>query len=494
MIRVGNTFASGIVALSLIMLAVPSHAAGQTTGASADETGASADETESSADVTESSADVTGSSADKEETPDTRELHQGLLPLRDYGGDFTTRSNLSGDWGGLRTDLAEKGFLFRGWLTPLLQGVVAGGADRGPELGASGDLWAAIDFDRMGLIPGGLLVSRVESDIGNSTLTTAGTIMAPSYNSVIPVAGQPDDDTLSLTNLYYTQFFGKKFGAWVGRTDTHHNANLGEFAGLNPQVGNTQFMNLALTAIPVMPMTQPYVTSLGGGVFARPIRDLSLAAMVMDSRESSQRVGLDDFGKDWNAFASVQYQHRLGDLPGGQMVGFSYSWDGDYTTLDEGQLPNLIRGTPLSTEDTTWAAIYSGWQYIQVFEGDTSKYVNTGDGLADHRGWGVFLIAGLADEKTNPVQWSLSGGIGGRGILPGRPNDQFGIGYYYIDLVTGPVADIIGLEDSEQGLEIYYEAEVVPWFHITPDLQVIEPGLRANDTAVILGLRGNLNF
>ena len=75
--------------------------------------------------------------------------------------------------------------------------------------------------------------------------------------------------------------------------------------------------------------------------------------MVMDSRESSQRLGLDDFGKDWNAFASAQYQHRLGGLPGGQMVGVSYSWNGDYTTLDEGQLPNLLRGAPLQSEEET---------------------------------------------------------------------------------------------------------------------------------------------
>ena len=452
-----HMFVRRIVTLSVIVLAAPSFALGQSTGAE----------------------------AGKEETHSTKELHQGIIPLKDYGGDLATRSNLLGDWGGQRSELAKKGIVFRGWLTPLLQDVADGGADTGSEFGASVDLWGAVDFDRMGVIPGGLLVARVESDVGNSTLTTAGTIMAPSYNSALPVANQPDDDTLSITNLYYTQFFGEKFGIWVGRTDTHHNANMGEFTGLNPQVGNTQFMNLALTTVPVMPLTQPYVTSLGGGVFARPTRNLSLAAMVMDSRESSQDVGLDDFGKDWNAFASVQYQHRLGGLPGGQMVGVSYSWDGAYTNLDEG---------PLESEDETWAAIYSGWQYIQVFEGDTSKYVNTGDGRADHRGWGVFLIAGLADEDTNLVQWSLAGGIGGRGILPGRPNDQFGIGYYYMDLTSSPVADLIGLEDSEQGIEIYYEAEVFPWFHITPDLQVIDPGFSANDTAVIFGLRGNVSF
>ena len=433
-------------------------------------------------------------SGEKSQQYSTKELHSGILPPLDYGGDLSSRGFLLGDWGGLRTDLAQKGIRFRGWLTPNLQSVTSGGSDDDTAFGASGDFWSAVDFHKMGIIPGGLLVMRVEFDVGESVVKNAGTIMAPSYNAILPISGQLDRDTASLTSFYYTQFFGEQFGVWFGRSDTHHNANLGEFAGLNPQVGNTQFQNFALTAIPVMPISQPYVSSLGAGVFARPTKNLSLAAMVMDSRESSRRSGFDDFGKDWNSFFAVNLQHRLGDLPGGQLLGYSYSWNGDYTRLTSSQLINLVTGMPLQSESETWAVIYSAWQYIQVFEGDTSKPINLNDGRADHRGWGVFLMAGLADEDTNPVQWSLAGGIGGRGLLPSRPNDSFGVGYFFIDLKSGVVANLIGLESSEQGVEIYYEAEIIPWFHVTPDLQIVDPGLSANDTAVILGLRGNFIF
>ena len=424
----------------------------------------------------------------------TKELHGGILPPADFTGDLSSRAFLLGDLGGLRTDLAEKGIRFRGWLTPNLQGVTSGGSEDDTAFGASGDLWFALDLHKMGAIPGGLLTVRAEFDVGNSVTKSAGTILPPSINAIVPIAGETDRDSLSITSLYYTQFLGEKFGVWLGRADTMHNANLGEFSGLNPQVGNTQFQHFALTAIPVMPVSQPYVSSLGAGVFARPTKDLSLAAMIMDSRESSQRSGLDDFGKDWNSFFSVNLQHRLGDLPGGQLVGFSYSWNGDYTNLENSQLRNLITGTPLQSESETWAVIYSAWQYVQVFEGDTSKPINLGDGRADHRGWGVFLMAGLADEDTNPVQWSVAGGIGGRGLLSSRPNDSFGVGYFLIELKDGVVANLIGLKSAEQGVEIYYEAEITPWFHITPDLQIIDPSLSASDTAVILGLRVNISF
>ena len=108
-----HIFVRRIVALSMIFLAAPSLAPGQTTG----------------------------SGAGKEEAYDTKELHQGILPLKDYTGDLKTRSHLLGDWGGLRSELAKKGIVFRGWLTPLLQGVAEGGAETGSEFGASMDFW-----------------------------------------------------------------------------------------------------------------------------------------------------------------------------------------------------------------------------------------------------------------------------------------------------------------------------------------------------------------
>ncbi len=44
------------------------------------------------------------------------------------------------------------------------------------------------------------------------------------------------------------------------------------------------------------------------------------------------------------------------------------------------------------------------------------------------------------------------------------------------------------------GGEVYYNAEITPWFHLTGDLQVINPGPQALDTAVVLGLRAKIDF
>ena len=42
--------------------------------------------------------------------------------------------------------------------------------------------------------------------------------------------------------------------------------------------------------------------------------------------------------------------------------------------------------------------------------------------------------------------------------------------------------------------EIFYNVEALPWLHVTPDFQVVEPALKSIDTAVILGLRMMIDF
>ena len=50
------------------------------------------------------------------------------------------------------------------------------------------------------------------------------------------------------------------------------------------------------------------------------------------------------------------------------------------------------------------------------------------------------------------------------------------------------------LRYGEQGVEVFYEAALTPWLHLTPDLQLVEPGLGENDPAVVLGLRLLMDF
>jgi len=74
-----------------------------------------------------------------------------------YSGDIWTRSTLTGDWGGLRNQLAEKGVTFDLSITQVGQGVVRGGKNGAWQYGGRGDIVMNVDSGKLGLWPGGFL-------------------------------------------------------------------------------------------------------------------------------------------------------------------------------------------------------------------------------------------------------------------------------------------------------------------------------------------------
>jgi hypothetical protein len=52
---------------------------------------------------------------------------------------------------------------------------------------------------------------------------------------------------------------------------------------------------------------------------------------------------------------------------------------------------------------------------------------------------------------------------------------------------------VLDLHDVN-GVELYYNAAISKCFQLTADLQVIEPALAGNETAVVCGVRGTLGM
>lgn len=73
-----------------------------------------------------------------------------------------------------------------------------------------------------------------------------------------------------------------------------------------------------------------------------------------------------------------------------------------------------------------------------------------------------------------------------------------GLGYFY-DGLSGDFKRLVSaaprfdLQDV-QGAEIYYNAAITPWFHLTADLQIVDNQNVADNTGAIVGLRGQLDF
>jgi porin len=79
-----------------------------------------------------------------------------------WGGDIWSRPRLTGDWGGLRDELAKMGVVFDVDLLGTPQDVVSGGRSTGSGF------WGNIDYTRKGLKPviGLLLAARLLADAG----------------------------------------------------------------------------------------------------------------------------------------------------------------------------------------------------------------------------------------------------------------------------------------------------------------------------------------
>jgi porin len=156
----------------------------------------------------------------------------------------------------------------------------------------------------------------------------------------------------------------------------------------------------------------------------------------------------------------------------------------------------LLPVVPLNRESETWTIYYNFDQYVWSPPGDAT------------RGVGPFFRFGVSDGLANPIKYHYNVGIGGTGVVPGRPHDTFGIGWSRIEF-SKDLAPLLrraldlGLE-REDAVEAYYNFAVTPWLGVTLDLQVVEPGLKKTlsssgqltdvGTAVIGGLRALVRF
>jgi porin len=160
--------------------------------------------------------------------------------------------------------------------------------------------------------------------------------------------------------------------------------------------------------------------------------------------------------------------------------------------------PELLNPVqPANRDASTWAVFYSFDQYFWQPAGQTNH------------GIGMFFNFGAADGDTSPVNYSYAVGIGGNGVVPGRPDDNFGIAWARTQFSDNFVPLLrqrfdLGL-DKEDVFEMYYNAAITKWLRMSLDLEVINPGmqktlssdgnsLKGVDTAVVAGVRMYIRF
>ena len=404
-----------------------------------------------------------------------------------WGGDLGSRSRLTGNWGGLRDAMAKKGVVLDldTYWTP--QTITGGGKDQ--ESGSWGNAIATLNVDtqKAGLWPGGFLKVQTVTSFGDSIATDTGAMIPANISWMLPSL----EEETGLQEFTYTQILSQHFAMSLGKINTIAPTNVfhGDYtkgflnAGLN--------LPLALAMVPL--------SAYGGTALYLPNHDVTLAGMVLDASGTIDNDKLGDAFKDGvMALVSADLKVRPFELLGHQNLTFAWSNKTRISLVQdpsnigrlllqerfprlgdpgsplyhiiESRAPELLTpAEPLNTEDETWAAVYSFEQFLWQPAGDA------------HRGIGIFFSAGTSDGKANPIKYSLSLGLVGKGVVPGRPNDDFGIGWARTEFSDDFVPYLrsrfdLGL-DHEDAIEVFYNVSVTPWLNISPSFQFISPAL-----------------
>jgi porin len=397
----------------------------------------------------------------------------------------------SGDWGGARQDLADRGITFTAQYDFHFQYNTTGGVD-------TGDGWESrlvpelnVQLEPLLGLKGTEFQVSGAWNVGDDINEHVGAIVGPS-TIFRPTA-------VRLYELYLGQYFiDEQVHLKVGRL------GLGPFeygystlmydymsAGYNSNPG-AFFVNQPVTtfAFPVAtwgarvliePKDEDYNVRLG--VYNGFPRDLA----------DADKNGVDfSLNLDKSTFLISEFAYKLNQDPADQGRPGNYKIGLMYDTGTFDSVLAASAGAPGTTKDGNFGFYVIGDQMlyretVPVHSPDHpanwkvgfKKSHPTDQGLY---AWGVFVTN--PDDDINLAPYWVSGGLTYKGLINGRGADRLGIGFYHSFFSSDS-----GLDD-ETHIEVFYRIQFTSWLGIGPDIQyIVNPGGSPDaGNAFVLGL------
>jgi porin len=434
-----------------------------------------------------------------------------------WGGDLWSRPRLTGNWGGLRDELGKHGVVLDVDLLQTLQGVASGGRNDVATYWGTAEYTLNVDTQKLGLWPGGFLRVQGLSSFGQNINHASGAFISPNFASLLP---EPGHSTTGLMNLTFMQFLSPHVGVFLGKV-----SGLGADENAFAHDYHTTFLNSGLDlnmALALFPLT-----AYGGGLVLLPWDGAVFTVAALDPSGTATDNDLGDAFEDGvlvtaegrvtiKPFGLVGHQLLGGGWSNKERLSLKQDPSNFARLLLTQQFPRLadpgpalvrflerffpallVPTQPLNRLHYTWTVYYNFDQYLWSPAG------------APDRGIGVFFRFGASDGVANPIKYVYNVGIGAKGLVPGRPCDNFGIGWArtelsgnFVPLLRQQLRLGLGHEDA---IELYYNAAITPWLNAALDLQIIDQALdkgldassstpRDLHTAVVLGLRVYARF
>jgi porin len=399
-----------------------------------------------------------------------------------------TRDTLTGNWGGLRKDLHDRGIDLHLRLSQYGQGVTSGGVDTNGEYGGTLDYRLNMDLKKLIHSWDGLSINlHARTRWGKDILADAGGLTIPNTALLMPLPG--DYEGTEVTGLTVNQLFpayaGRQGLFTIGKLDIIDAVTL-----FFPSVayGQEGFWNVnaLVTALPWFGAVAGL--SLYGGWLAAINQEYQTgetAVLVTGTENVTTSWNVSDSFDDgvWVA-AFHRFLYKLGDKPGYFMIfgGVSTKDQASNDPHDVVLIPG--QGIVDTDEENPWdIALYLS-QVLWQAEDDPSRKA-------------TILIGGtVGPDNPQFAQYNFFTALEAYGPMPSRPHDRMGVSFWYSwlsdnfkDLVS-PVAD---LRDT-YGFELYYNIAINKWLHLTPDLQIVQNERERDDIAIIPGVRLVIDF
>ena len=415
------------------------------------------------------------------------------LPGTD-AGDFWHRTQLTGDWGGARTPLAQHGMFVDLYSTGAWQDVASGGLKTGDSFVQNTQLSINLDTGRAGLWPGGLFHFTVESRYGSSpqnTFTVGSTV--PQYTA-LAMPGPFLGSNVEATEYFLLQALTPRFSVLLGKLNV---LNLADHT-LFGHSYKYWFANLNFNKNP-MALNFSNTYTLAAVAAWVPTDWLTVAGGVLDPNTQADNFAAHAF-ESVNLYGLAILSYRVGGLPGQFMPQFNWSnkpklnLASPFESLSPAQAPQALgvllgspstASLPIRYKPNSWAAIANFAQYLFVVDEpqEVVEKLASGQPL---RGFGLFGRFGYAPSGTNTITLDGSIALFAHGLLPARTHDSVGAGFYY-NAISGELKNEIRMltdgavtVHDEMGAEVFYDFALTPAIRLIPGYQHVWSPLAAH--------------
>jgi porin len=388
------------------------------------------------------------------------------------------RESLTGDWGGLRHRLAERGVTLEFVHTADVIGVVSGGLDHGANHLSNFDLMLSAETEPLfGWRGGKLFVYGLGLSNSGSPSAKAGDIQA------LDNIDAPEE--WKLYELWFQQeMFGGRLSLLTGLYDVNGEFDVIETATLflNSSFGiGKDISQTGENGPSIFPST-----SFGVRLDSQPVARTYARFAVLDGVPGDPQG--EHAGSGYFALNRDDGVFCIGEA--GYLAGAEERSAGPYTKIGLG-------GWLHSADVDRIGGGRRDGHFGMYLLGERAVHREPQD---PGRGLAAFARVGFADSEVNAVGFYAGGGLAYTGLFRRRREDRLGLGVAAAvagdEFEEASEAEGTPLSGAEVAIELTYRMQLTPWLAVQPDIQyIVDPGFDEDvGNALALGTRVEVAF